>query len=187
MRVRRGPVFITWHGGKPWKVENALLPDGRRATVESGTPHGGMRYWSDAENAYIEGDLVVEQHDARFTPLQKYRVTFDHPGDQTYAHLSADIESDSDFVAFLRTPDGARALYWVMVNEDPTHLLTGESVGGFSRSASLVARVRDLGENGYDFRADLQTDPPHVADEAFVEVRRRLGDLGWIPRGYDPA
>ena len=187
MRVRRGPVFITWINGKPQKVENALLPDGQRVLVEGRGARGRMRYWSEADNAYLEGDLVIERHDARFNPHQKFRETFCHPADQTYARLGADIEGDSDFVTFLRTPDGGRALYWVMVNEEPTHLLTGEKVGGFSRCAGLVAHVRDLGENAYDFRADLEWDPPPVSAEAFAEVRRRLSDLGWIPEGYDPA
>lgn len=185
MRVRRGPVFITWIGGKPIKVENALLPDGRRVMVESSGLGDRMRYWSEADNAYIEGELVVENRDALFTPLGKFRARFDLPGDGAYAQLSDDIETDEDFVSFLRTSEGARALSVVMTSEDPTHLLTGESVGGFRRSASLVARVRDLGENGYEFRADLHGSPVPVDPEALAYVRRRLIDLGWIPQGCD--
>jgi hypothetical protein len=158
------------------------MPDGRRVTIETGGLIGKMRYWSEVENSFIEGDLTIEQHDARFAPFPKYRHDFGDGEEAAYRRLSDDIESDDAFVDFIRTPAGALALYRVLTQEDPTHLLTGEHISDLRNSAALVARIRNLGENYCDFfvRAD------GTADRSAAEfVRRRLSLLGWLPVGHN--
>ena len=186
MRVRRGPVWITWDNGKPCKVENARLPDGRRVTVEGGATTGHLRYWSEAENGFVEGRVTVEQHDALFEPVPWRRPTFDGPGDEAYAHFLADIESDAELLAFVRTDAGGPALYRVMTMEDPRHLLTNAQVGGGRRSGALVARARGMGETYFDFYGGQRWDNGLQDPASNAFVRRRLGELGWIAAGYEP-
>jgi hypothetical protein len=157
------------------------MPDGRRVTIETGGIIGKMRYWSEGENSFIEGDLTFEQHDARFTPFPKYRHAFGGVDEAAYQHLSDDIESDDSFVDFIRTSAGALALYRVLSQEDPTHLLTGEHISDLRSSAALVARIRNLGENYCDFFVRAEG----AADRSAAEfVRHRLSLLGWLPVGH---
>jgi len=144
-RTQHGEATLHWSFGRPTAVENALLPDGSRGSVEVVDRESRRLKLSDG--TVVRGVVKAERDDIRVVmlPANRSRLLKDD-----CERFFAIVSVDAAFMAELGEKRFAAALDSVISNQS---LIRGEEWFDFGERSGpeLIAELRGVGESYRDF------------------------------------
>jgi hypothetical protein len=181
--TRHGLAVCDWMLGKPWVVENALLPDGSRGRVQETMELGWRR--REGRDRWIYGQVELQADEIRFRDNPDQPVA-KVPTGPIGSSLARDLWSSPEIVAQSRRYINFACLLAGSLSYYRWHNFRNGSEWSCGRgdAGSIVAALRDKGDYWLDFKVELPFDEsePAIGEEDLLPL---IAKLGWFP--FDPS